>query len=173
MKKHLFNIFTAALLLAGCPLSFADSTCCTAAAATSQANGTVSAALSQISFVSGKANTNADYYIYLYSASWCTPCRKVMPDIVKEYAAIKNSGKVELILVGFDGNEQAVKSYVDKYKAAFPAVWCNTAGVPALPGNKPTRGIPGAVIVDKNGNTIFSGYGGAVLDWKKYTIDRK
>ena len=54
-----------------------------------------------------------------------------------------------------------------------PAVWHNAPGVPALPGNKPTRGIPGAVIVDKNGNTIFSGYGAAVLEWKKYTIDRK
>ena len=172
MKQRLFNIFTAALLLAGCSLSFADDTCAPATSATCQ-TGAVPAALSQVSFVSGAPNANADYYIYLYSASWCTPCRKVMPSIVKEYAAIKNSGKVELILVGFDGNDQAVKSYVDKYNAAFPAVWHNAPGVPALPGNKPTRGIPGAVIVDKNGNTIFSGSGAAVLEWKKYTIDRK
>lgn len=143
-------------------------------AASSTESGTaVADVLKDINFVSGKPNLKAEYYIYLYSASWCPPCRKLMPDIVKEYANIKKSGKVELILVGADQNEKKVKEYVDKYKATFPATWQGSKGVMNLPGNKPPRGIPGAIIVDKAGNTITSGHGSLVLDWKKHTIDKK
>lgn len=135
-------------------------------------SGAVANVLSNIKFMSGTPNLNADYYIYLYSASWCPPCRAIMPDIVKEYPHIKASGKVELILLGADMNEQGVKAYAEKYKAGFPATWQGTKGVHTIPGNTPPRGIPGAIIVDKDGKIIASGYGSLVLDWKKYTIGK-
>lgn len=163
----------------GCNTTATQSTNCSGGTCsetdTDAANATASVAkaLKAIKFVSGKPNLEADYYIYLYSASWCPPCRKLMPNIVKEYADIQKSGKVELILVGADQNEKKVKEYVDKYKAPFPATWQGTMGVSSIPGNKPPRGIPGAIIVDKDGNTIASGYGSLVLDWKQHTIDKK
>ncbi len=133
----------------------------------------VATALQKIKFLSGKPNLEADYYIYLYSASWCPPCRKLMPSLVKEYSNIQKSGKVELILIGADQTEQKAKDYVEKYKAKFPATWQGTSGVAALPGNEPPRGIPAAIIVDKAGAPITSGHGSIVLDWKKHTIDKK
>lgn len=135
-------------------------------------NNIVGDALKGISYVAAKPNTNADYYIYLYSASWCPPCCKLMPAIVQEYAAIKKSNKVELILLGADRNMDNVKAYVNKYNAQFPATWQGVPEVSKLPGNKPPRGIPGAIIVDKKGNIIISGYGSIVLEWKKHTIDK-
>lgn len=135
-------------------------------------NNVVGEALNGLKYVEAKPNTNADYYIYLYSASWCPPCRKLMPSIVQEYAAIKKSNKVELILIGADRNMKEVKAYVNKYNAQFPATWQGVAEVSKLPGNMPPRGIPSAIIVDKKGNIIVSGYGSIVLEWKKYTIDK-
>ncbi len=148
-------------------------TCSDSDADESNTTSSVAISLKKIKFVSGKPNLKADYYIYLYSASWCPPCRKLMPDIVKEYANIKKNGKVELILLGADKNEKEVKGYVDKYKVDFPATWQGSKGVSSIPGNKPPRGIPGAIIVDKAGNTIISDHGTIVLDWKKHTIDKK
>lgn len=158
-----------------CTTTATESTNCAGGACseTDNESSSVAKALKEIKFVSGKPNLKADYYIYLYSASWCPPCRKLMPDIVKEYADIQKSGKVELILVGADQNEKKVKEYVDKYKVDFPATWQSSKGVASIPGNKPPRGIPGAVIVDKAGNIIISDHGTIVLNWEKYTIDKK
>lgn len=127
--------------------------------------------LKELSFVSGKPKSDADYYIYFYSASWCPPCRKLMPDIVKEYRDIRASEKVELILIGYDQSAAKVKNYVTKYKAAFPAIWKGAEGVDKLPGHTAPGGIPAAIIVDKKGNVITKGYGQIILEWEKYTIN--
>lgn len=147
--------------------------CTTDGADSANETATVAKALKEIKFVSGKPNLKADYYIYLYSASWCPPCCRLMPKIVKEYANIKRSGKVELILIGADQTEKKVKEYVDKYKADFPATWQSTKGVMNLPGNTVPRSVPTAIFVDKDGSVITSGSGSIILDWKKYTINKK
>lgn len=187
MKTLIFHLFAAALLTAGSATaqSSFDSLVTSADSALKQfatdgtcqqenkdAASTVGKALEGIQYVAQKPNTNADYYIYLYSASWCPPCRKLMPSIVEEYPAIQKSGKVELILLGADRNMDAVKAYVEKYKAQFPATWQGDSAVIKLPGNQPPRGIPGAIIVNKEGKIVASGYGSIVLEWRKHTIDK-
>ncbi|MBR4884808.1 MAG: hypothetical protein IKZ33_05790, partial [Lentisphaeria bacterium] len=47
----------------------------------------------QMKKVKGRLNTKADYYIYLFSASWCGPCCKEMPEIVEHHKKMKQDGR--------------------------------------------------------------------------------
>ena len=53
----------------------------------------VKAAIQELDFVSGKPSDKAKYYIYLHSASWCGPCKALMPEIVKDYKKMKKKKK--------------------------------------------------------------------------------
>ena len=55
-------------------------------------------AVKKVKKVKGRVNEKADYFIYLFSASWCGPCCREMPEIVELYDDIKKSGKVDIIL---------------------------------------------------------------------------
>lgn len=119
-----------------------------------------------------KAFSDADYFIYFYAGSKCGACNKLMPKIVKEYENILKSKRVELILIGYEEKICGVAGYTAQYNACFPGLWINCKEVADLPGNVPTKSIPGAVFVDKDGNIIKSGKGSLILEWKKYTINQ-
>lgn len=128
--------------------------------------GAVVEAMKDVKFLGGKPSKKADYFIYLHSASWCGPCKAIMPDIVKEYRKMKKAG-VEVILMGHDKDEKGVKSYLKSYKAKMPALVSTSDEAKAMPGNKAIGGIPHAIIVDKDGNIVREGHGKIVLDWKE------
>lgn len=111
-------------------------------------------------------NFDADFFIFLESASWCGPCNAEMPEVVKAYEQMKASGKVELILIGYDDTEQAAKGFLEKYKAKFPGVM-RGASVPQIPA---AQGIPHAVIMKADGSIIEDGHGSIIRGWKKQTI---
>lgn len=175
MNFSLTRFLAAASVVLGCAFSFAQDATTEPTKpqiTASVASNTVGEALSKIKFVHGTPKTDADYYIYLYSASWCGPCRKIMPAIIKEYEAIKKDGRVELILIGADSGELLVKKYAEKYNMPFAATWVSLPGVVTLPGNQQPRGIPAAIIVDKSGKVLQQGFGGIILSWKQFTINK-
>lgn len=124
-------------------------------------------AIAKAKFFNGKPNKKADYYIYLHSASWCGPCKALMPEIVKEYKKMKRKG-VEIILMGHDRTESDAKAYLKSYKAKFAGLLDNSPTAKAMPGYTQVGGIPYATIVDKNGQIITSGSGKIVLEWEQY-----
>lgn len=116
-----------------------------------------------------KPATDADYYIYLSSASWCGPCNAEMPEVVKQYERMREDGRVELILVSGDQDPQAAVGFMQKYGAVFPAV-APQNGV-KLPGYTQPSGIPNAIFVDSEGKVIRNGHGSLVMQWEALTIN--
>ena len=118
-------------------------------------------------FNNQEPNFNAEYFIFLQSASWCGPCNQEMPHVVEAYEQMRASGKVELILVSDDQTEAAAQAWFDKHKAKFPAVMRGGATLPQRP---PVKGIPNATIMNANGDVIENGHGSIIRGWKKQTI---
>lgn len=129
--------------------------------------GTVGAALQNINYISdAKPSPTATHYFFLASASWCGPCKAVMPKIVEQYPKMKEAG-VEIILVANEPNENA-KKYLESYKAEFAGA--SPAELRNIPGYTPNNaGIPNMVLVDAEGNTITSGHGRMLLQWRQLT----
>lgn len=128
------------------------------------------AAFKNIKSLGGKLNAKAKYYIYLESASWCGPCKKIMPDIVKEYKGMRKAG-VEIILVGHDKTDDGVKDYLKSHRAKFPAVCSSGPAASKLPGYSSaygqTQGIPYSVWLDVEGNVFYHNHGSEILKWKE------
>ncbi len=134
--------------------------------------GAVSKALRKLKWFNGKPSKKAQYYIYLQSASWCGPCRKEMPEIVKAYQEMKKDGRVELVLLSGDRTPGAAKAFVKDNKAKFPATMRSASGVSELPGaDSLPNYYPAAVIVKADGTVVTSGHGSLVMDWRKFTVD--
>lgn len=119
----------------------------------------------------GKPATDADFYIYLISASWCPPCNAEMPHVVEAYKKMREEGSVELVLISADDNAAAAKGFVEKYGAEFTVINARSKGSTPPPGFVKPTGIPHATIVDSEGNIIKDGHGSIVMNWEALTIN--
>lgn len=125
-------------------------------------------AIAQTSFITNKKpSTKAKYYMYLASASWCGPCRRVTPALVGEYPNMMANNEVEVILLSCDRTPEAAQKYLEHYNAPFAAVMYGSPEAAKLPGC-PTdiRGIPHIVLVDASGKLIYRGHGLRFAEWK-------
>lgn len=117
-----------------------------------------------------KPNLRAKYYIYLISASWCGPCQRLMPDIVKAYKTDMKEGRlVEVILTACEQNMNGVPAYLAKYNAGFPGIHISAPEVARFIGfdkNDMRKGIPFVVICDNNGKVLDKGHS-AFASWKE------
>lgn len=133
----------------------------------SAATAAVPAKLQQLSYISdARPSADASFYVYLCSASWCPPCRAIMPKVVAQYPAIKAAGG-EIILLCFDSTPQAGAAYIKKYNATFPAVMSGFRSEEKLelPGFTPPRGIPNVTFVTPDGKVLHQGHGATLLNW--------
>ena len=117
-------------------------------------------------FTETKALPKADYYIFIASASWCGPCRALMPQIVHEYKQhISQDKSVSLVLLCYDRDDAAAKKYIGHYNCDMPGVMGHQAY--KLPNCPTISFIPSAFILKADGELVASGRGSLVLDWKK------
>lgn len=130
-------------------------------------------AVKKVKKVKGRVNEKADYYIYLYSASWCGPCCREMPEIVELYDDIKKTGKVDIILFCQDKTPAAAKAFVKRFDIKFLTVMGSDDKVAKVPGHAPSGGIPHCIFVDRYGRTIRSGHPGNLMSlWESLTIEK-
>lgn len=158
MKRMKYYIAAMAALFSVAPLHAAQE----ASAAPVPA---VTKAVSETTFLTGTPIADAQYYVYIFSASWCGPCRALMPQVVELYPEMK-ANKVEIILISCDRSERMAKKYIEHYEAGFPGLYVKAPGVLALPGVSMPKGIPHAIIVDANGKVLAQGHGSIVRNWK-------
>lgn len=158
MKRHLFYAAVLGIL----SLSPTLSAQCPQPEQTPEASALspVAKAISELPAVCGTLNTTADYYIYLYSAGWCGPCRRIMPQIVQLYKdTFSKEKRVEIILLSADVNSDEAKKYVEHYDVGFYTIPArNNPQADNLPGAYQVRSIPHCIAVDKEGNRLFAGH---------------
>lgn len=142
------------------------------------AQAAVPAALAKFKQIGTKPNLKAEYYIYLYSASWCRYCKECMPVAASSYRKMRNK-KVELIVIGGDKTESEAKAYLKASKMKCPGIMFNELQATKFSG-LPGCGMPGfpaISVVDKNGTIISNVVGAAQVkdvlkNWKKHTGTR-
>jgi thiol-disulfide isomerase/thioredoxin len=98
---------------------------------------------------------NAKYYLCLFSASWCGPCRREMPRIAKTYAeTLKDDPNIELIHFSWDQNDEKALAWAKEYDVKFPVVKPKGGN----PLDLHTRGIPHLFIVKADGTLMEEGH---------------
>ena len=66
---------------------------------------------------------NAKFYLCLFSASWCGPCRVEMPRIAKIYAeTLKDDPDIELIHFSRDQDDDKALAWANEHNVKFPVV---------------------------------------------------
>ena len=136
-------------------------------------------ALGKFKVFNSKPNLKAEYYVYLYSASWCGYCQQCIPVAVDQYRKIKASRKVELIIICGDKSEAEAKAYLKSHKAKAPCILFSeleATQFQGLPGSG-VFGFPAVSVCDKDGNVISNEIGAskvkAVLEgWRKLTLGK-
>ena len=94
---------------------------------------------------------NAKFYLCLFSASWCGPCRREMPRIAKTYAeTLKNDPDIELIHFSRDQNDEKALAWAKEHDVKFPVVKPNGGN----PLDLHSRGIPHLFIVKADGTLV-------------------
>lgn len=130
-------------------------------------------AVKKMKKVKGRLNAKADYYIYLFSASWCGPCCKEMPEIVEQYKDMKKDGRVEIILMGKDETPDGVKAFMKQFDIKFYGVMASDKNAKKVPGFSDPSGIPNCIVVDRYGRVITSGHpAGIIPNWQTVTVDK-
>ena len=140
-----------------------------APAATTQATTPMAQAIARTTFVTDvKPSTEAKYYMYVCSASWCGPCRMVMPRLVAEYPNMMANKDVEVILLSCDRTPEAARDYMKHYNAPFATLMYTSPEAAAMPGfPNDIVGIPHIVVVDAYGRLLYRGHGLRYKDWKQ------
>ena len=98
---------------------------------------------------------DAKYYLCLFSASWCGPCRAEMPRIAKTYAeTLKDDPNVELIHFSCDQDDEKALAWAKEHDVKFPVVKPNGGN----PLDLRARGIPHLFIVKADGTLVEEGH---------------
>ena len=84
-------------------------------------------------------------------ASWCTPCREEMPQIVRAYAAYR-AGGLQIVAVDLQENAGQVRSFASEFGMTFPIAIDRTGAVAsAWRIGGPVKGIPSSYFIDAGG----------------------
>lgn len=120
--------------------------------------------LSKASYLTKKKpNLKAKYFMFLRSASWCVPCKMIVPKLMKDYGKMKGA-QMEMILLGQE-DEATVKNYMKEHKFKCPGVMSLGGAIPGLDfGN---FGFPSTCIVTADGQFVANGGGVGMYEWKK------
>lgn len=103
------------------------------------------------------------YVLVDFWASWCLPCRKENPNIVRQFSAFKNKN-FTVLGVSLDNNPGSWMRAIEEDKLT----WMNISDLKAWSSdliiNYRIKAIPASVIVDPNGNIAAKNLRGSELE---------
>ncbi len=112
------------------------------------------------------SSLRGQYVLIDFWASWCAPCRKELPNVVKLYNQYKSKG-FTVYSVSLDKDISAWKKAIQDDNLSWPNHVSDLLGweseLPTLYG---FQGIPHTVLIDKEGKIIESGLRGESLEQK-------
>lgn len=101
------------------------------------------------------------YYLFYYTASWCGPCLKFTPSLVKFYDKYKPaSDEFEIVLVTSDSDKKAMEGYAKESGMNWPQIKLSKADDFKKKFKHPGGGIPNLVLTDIEGKLIKTSYEG-------------
>jgi len=101
------------------------------------------------------------YYLFYYTASWCGPCKRFTPSLVKFYDQYKAvSDEFEIVLISSDDSKKSMEVYSKSTKMNWPQL--NHSKIKSFKKkfSHPGGGIPNLVLTDLEGNILKSSYDG-------------
>lgn len=99
-------------------------------------------------------------------ASWCAPCRKENPNVVRMYKKYRNQG-FEVFSVSLDNDPEAWKGAIAKDGLVWPNHVSDLMGWQTpLVQSYGIQGIPHTVLLNREGNIVGVGLRGAQLEQK-------
>ena len=111
-----------------------------------------------------------------FSASWCPPCRKFTPELVKFYKKVAKKSNLEIVFVSSDRDEKSMNAYLKKMP--WYAIPFGDAKKPVLARELQVRGIPTLAVFDANGKLITKNGRADVMrfknkaaeEWSQYNV---
>ena len=101
------------------------------------------------------------YYLFYYTASWCGPCQKFTPSLVKFYDEHKaTSDEFEIVLITSDSDDDAMEEYAKSKGMNWPHLKLSKVDKFQKEFKHPGGGIPNLVLTDLEGNLIKTSYEG-------------
>src|SRR5690349_7392212 len=96
-------------------------------------------------------------------ATWCAPCREEIPALIKFQSEYGAKG-VQIVGIAIDQADK-VRPYAAQMKMNYPILIGEADGIELTrrAGN-PLGGLPFTVIIDRNGNAIFSHLGSVTAE---------
>lgn len=105
-----------------------------------------------------------------YWASWCPPCLREMPMLIRAQEALAPQG-VQFVGIAIDRAEDA-RAFVAQYPVNYPVLIGNPEAVELSRrlGNR-LQGLPFTVIFDRRGRRVFSHHGELEAEELKASLD--
>lgn len=88
-------------------------------------------------------------------ATWCGPCRQVMPDLVETYRKYHGQG-FEIIGISLDKDQAQLEKYMQDTGITWPQYYDGLGWSNKIAKRFGIRAIPHVVLVDKNGAVHFN-----------------
>ena len=101
------------------------------------------------------ANLNGKVVLIDFWATWCGPCRNVMPDLVETYKQYHAQG-FEIIGISLDKDKSQLEKYMQDKGITWQQYFDGLAWSNKIAKRFGVRGIPHIVLVDKNGAVHFN-----------------
>ncbi len=112
------------------------------------------------------ANLKGKVVLIDFWATWCDPCLRAMPDLVKTYREYHDQG-FEIIGISLDKNQSQLEQYMQDKGITWQQYYDGLGWSNKMAKRFGVRGIPHIVLIDKNGIVHFN----TNYDRKKFPLN--